>query len=365
MQEFTVIFISAFIALFLARKAAIKVGLVDKPNARKHHHGHIPYVGGISIYLALWILYAFHPEWLPEFSVYMICASVLLVVGVLDDRFDLPVFPRVVLQAMVAVLMMYFGLHLSTLGNIFFGHEVALGLFGYIVTLFAVWGAINAFNMVDGIDGLLGSLSTVTFGALAVLFWLGGKTELAQWSLCLLIVLIPYIMLNLGIPLGQKFKVFMGDAGSTLIGFTVIWLLILATQGEEAIINPVTALWLIAIPLMDMTTIMVRRILRGHSPFRPDREHLHHILIRGGLKPRQALVVITGFALFLAAIAIVAERAGVAESIMLNAFIVMFVGYFWSNSRICHILTVIRRGNQGENQATLVGKVSGSHALNK
>lgn len=124
------------------------------------------------------------------------------------------------------------------------------------MTLLSFWGAINAFNTVDGIDGLLGALSGVTFGALAVMFYLDGEHELAQWSLCLLAASIPYILLNLGIIWGQKFKVFMGDAGSTLIGFTVIWLLIVATKGHDAVIRPVTVLWFIAVPLMDMVTIL-------------------------------------------------------------------------------------------------------------
>ena len=171
--------------------------------------------------------------------------------------------PRMALQALVASIMMYNGLYLYSLGNILFGYELVLGVLGYGVTLLAVVGAINAFNMVDGIDGLLGALSCVTFGALATVFWMGGNDEMALWCLCLMVACLPYILLNLGIPRGRKFKVFMGDAGSTLIGFTVIWLLIVATQGDDAVMQPVTALWLIAVPLMDMLRVMIARIRRG------------------------------------------------------------------------------------------------------
>lgn len=365
MQEFTVIFLSAFIALFVARKVAIKVGLVDKPNVRKKHQGHIPLVGGVSIYMALWVLYALQPDWLPNFTLYMTCATALLVVGVLDDRFDLPVLPRVGLQAMVAGLMMYAGLYLVTLGNVLFGYELFLGIFGYTVTLFAVWGAINAFNMVDGIDGLLGALSCVTFGALSVVFYLGGHSELASWSLCLLVATLPYILLNLGVIWGRKFKVFMGDAGSTLIGFTVIWLLVLATQGEDAVIRPVTALWFIAIPLMDMVTIMVRRIRQGHSPFKPDREHLHHILMRAGLTPRQALSVIVGAAILFAMIGIISERIGATESIMLSVFLMAFFGYFWMISRVWRVLTWFRHINQSQHSGAVIVDKEGTSPLKR
>lgn len=365
MQEFIVIFLSAFAALFLARKVAIKVGLVDKPNIRKKHKGHIPLVGGVSIYLALWVLYVLQPNWLPDFSLYMVCATALLAVGVLDDRFDLPVLPRVGLQAGVAGLMMYAGLYLETLGHVLFGYELFLGIFGYTVTLFAVWGAINAFNMVDGIDGLLGALSCVTFGALAIVFYLGGHNELALWSACLLAATLPYIFLNLGIMWGKKFKVFMGDAGSTLIGFTVIWLLMLATQGGNAVVRPVTALWLIAIPLMDMVTIMVRRVRRGDSPFKPDREHLHHILMRAGLTPHQALVAILLVAMLFSAIGILSERIGIAESIMLSVFLMVFCGYFWVISRIWRVLTWFRKTTSDPHSAVTIVEKNGTTPLKR
>ena len=313
MQEIVLVFLGALALLFISRKIAKKVGLVDKPNARKHHNGHVPLVGGVSVYLSLWIIYVMQPQWLPDFNIYMVCATMLIVVGVLDDKLDLPVMPRMALQALVASIMMYNGLYLYSLGNILFGYELVLGVIGYGVTLLAVVGAINAFNMVDGIDGLLGALSSVTFGALAVVFWLGSQDDMALWCLCLMVACLPYIMLNLGIPWGRKFKVFMGDAGSTLIGFTVIWLLIIATQGEDAVMRPVTALWLIAVPLMDMLRVMMGRIRRGDSPFKPDREHLHHILLRVGFSGRQALLVMTGTALSLSCVGILLDAMRIPE----------------------------------------------------
>ncbi|UUE58923.1 UDP-N-acetylglucosamine--undecaprenyl-phosphate N-acetylglucosaminephosphotransferase [Pectobacterium aroidearum] len=329
MQDFIVVFLSAFVALFLVRKVAINVGLVDKPCARKKHRGNVPLVGGVSIYLALCVLFMLHSDWLPDFSLYMICTTLLLVVGVIDDRFDLPVFPRFVVQLLMGGLMMYSGLYLSSLGDVVFGHELLLGGFGYVITLFAVCGAINAFNMIDGIDGLLGSLACIAFCSLFFLFYSGGERQLGLWSLCMMAATLPYLFLNLGIPLGKRFKVFMGDAGSTVIGFTVLWLLILASQGESAVMNPVTALWLIAIPLMDMVAITLRRFLKGDNPFKADRGHLHHILMSSGLTSRQSLMIITLAALLFAVIGIISDRHHVSQTMMLGLFFVMFTGYFY------------------------------------
>lgn len=327
MQDIVLVFLGALALLFISRKVAKKVGLVDKPNARKHHNGHIPLVGGVSVYLSLWIIYILQPDWLPDFTLYMACATMLIVVGVLDDKLDLPVMPRMALQALVAGIMMYNGLYLYSLGNILFGYELVLGVLGYGVTLLAVVGAINAFNMVDGIDGLLGALSSVTFGALATVFCMGGNDEMALWCLCLMVACLPYILLNLGIPWGRKFKVFMGDAGSTLIGFTVIWLLIVATQGDDAVMQPVTALWLIAVPLMDMMRVMIARIRRGDSPFKPDREHLHHVLLKTGFSGRQTLLIMSASALLLSATGISLEAIHIPIFWSLALYLMSFIAF--------------------------------------
>ncbi|WP_239642766.1 hypothetical protein [Shewanella sp. POL2] len=156
--------------------------------------------------------------------------------------------------------------------------------------------------------------------------------------------MLPYIMLNLGFPFGRRFKVFMGDAGSIFIGFTVIWLLIVASQGERATaIRPVTALWLIALPLMDMVCIMIRRIRKGQSPFKPDREHLHHICQRMGLSSHSSLMVICTAAAIMVAVGIWSELAKVDENIMFLAFLATFALYFGLINNIWRITAFWRK----------------------
>lgn len=196
--------------------------------------------------------------------------------------------------------------------------------------------------MVDGIDGLLGGLSVVTFGGLGIMLNYDGQYNLAYICLMLVVVIIPYILLNLG-AFGRKRKVFMGDAGSMLIGFTVIWLLLLSSQnGTKPPLRPVTALWLIAVPLMDMASIMIRRIRRGDSPFKPDREHLHHIFQRLGLSSTQTLVTICTIASLYAGVGIYAEMVGVPEYIMLYSFLVCFCIYLMLLSYVWKITSFLK-----------------------
>ncbi|KFD00369.1 undecaprenyl-phosphate N-acetylglucosaminyl 1-phosphate transferase [Rahnella aquatilis CIP 78.65 = ATCC 33071] len=326
--ELGVVFIFSFLFLFVARKVANKIGLVDRPNFRKRHQGLIPLVGGISVFAGVCFAFLITNYTIPHGNLYLACAGLLVLVGALDDRFDISVKTRAMVQVVIAVVMMSFAnLTLRSLGHLMGPWEMVLGPFGYLVTLFAVWAAINAFNMVDGIDGLLGGLSCVSFGSLGIIMYDSGHMELAFWCFAMIAAIIPYILLNLGV-LGPRYKVFMGDAGSTLIGFTVIWILLQSTQGESHPMNPVTALWLIAIPLMDMVAIMYRRLRKGMSPFSADRQHIHHLIMRAGFTSRQAFVLITVAAAILAGIGVVGEHLSfVPEWIMLALFFVAFLVY--------------------------------------
>tara|TARA_Y100001960_G_C14696089_1_gene839104 strand:+ start:315 stop:1379 length:1065 start_codon:yes stop_codon:yes gene_type:complete len=339
------LFFFSFATIFIMRKFAKKVGLVDKPNARKLHDGAIPLVGGLSICISLLYFLFNNPNILPHTELYAACILILVSVGVLDDKYDISFKLRFAVQAGLSVIMMVVGdIELITIGDVFgTGDVITLGWFGFLVTILAVVGAINAFNMVDGIDGLLGGLSIVTFGGLGIMLYFDGQHNLAYICLVLVVTIVPYILLNLG-AFGRKRKVFMGDAGSMLIGFTVIWLLLLSSQnGSKPPLRPVTALWLIAIPLLDMAAIMIRRIKRGDSPFKPDREHLHHIFQRLGLSSTQTLIVISSIASVFAAIGISAEMLNIPEYVMFYAFVACFAVYLLLLSNIWSITAYIRK----------------------
>ncbi|MEF1171086.1 UDP-N-acetylglucosamine--undecaprenyl-phosphate N-acetylglucosaminephosphotransferase [Vibrio sinaloensis] len=334
----------SFASLFLMRKVAKAVGLVDKPNARKQHTGAVPLVGGISIFLSIGQFIASKPEVIPHSYLFLSCLFVLIVVGALDDKFDISFKIRLAVQAALSIGMMYFAdIRLENVGSIFGDGVFHLGLLSPLVTIIAVIGAINAFNMVDGIDGLLGGLAIVTFSGIAILLNVDSQHGLAYLCVVFIVAIVPYICMNLGI-LGRERKVFMGDAGSMMIGFTVIWLLLGVSQKEsDNFIRPVTALWLIAVPLMDMAAIMIRRIRRGDSPFKPDREHLHHIFQRLGFTSRQTLCIICGLASLMAGLGIWGELTAISETKMLTAFLLLFSTYTIAMSHVWRITSWVRR----------------------
>lgn len=321
-------FCFAFFAIKFFKPVAIEVGLVDKPSARKLHNGNIPLIGGISIFLAV---LAASLLWLPntlELRMYLIASAMMVFIGALDDKFDLRVRVRIVGQIIIASLMIYgVGGYIENLGDLFQLGNINLGSFGIVFTYLSIIVVINAYNMIDGIDGLIGSLSINTFVSIALLFLMSGQSEYLSYPLILATATLPYLMFNLGIFKQDTKKIFMGDAGSMFVGLSVIWLLTMGTQGEQASFRPVTALWICAIPLMDMLAIVVRRYKNGKSPFKPDRDHLHHLLQRAGLSAKQTLIVISIAATFMSSIGLAGEYFNVNESILLLGFLIMFICY--------------------------------------
>ena len=321
-------FLSAFVAIKIFKPLAVDVGLVDKPNARKLHNGQIPLIGGISIFTAV---LAASLLWLPntlELRMYLIASAMMVFIGALDDKYDLRVGVRIVGQIIIASLMIYgVGGYIENLGDLFGFGDINIGALGIVFTYIAIVVVINAYNMVDGIDGLIGSLSLNTFTAIGILFLMSGNKNYLSYPLILATATLPYLMFNLGFLKQHTKKIFMGDAGSMFIGLSVIWLLCMGTQGENASFRPVTALWICAVPLMDMLAVVIRRYKKGKSPLKPDRDHLHHILQRAGLSSNKALIVISIFSVLMSAIGLLGEYFKLPESIGLILFLMMFILY--------------------------------------
>jgi len=327
----------------MGKPIAIRLGLVDTPTARKDHIGSIPLIGGIAIFLGMAAGVIVFMEPTRAVNLYLIAAALIVFVGALDDYYDLPVKPRMAAQIIVACIMVFGAdLYLDNLGNLFGFGDIKLNLFGTLFTVVAVVGAINAFNMVDGINGLAGMLSIITFTTLTFLL----STTSNEWfllSIFFVAATLAYLMFNLEWPCTTCKKIFMGDAGSMLIGFTVVWLLIAGTQSEQSAFKPVTALWIVAVPLMDMAAIMIRRIKKGQSPFKPDREHLHHIFLRAGFSSRQTLAFISGISILLTCFAVFMEYMKAPEWLILALFILIFFIYTYSLSHIWRLLTFFRK----------------------
>jgi UDP-GlcNAc:undecaprenyl-phosphate GlcNAc-1-phosphate transferase len=333
------------IATLIFASVGESIGLVDYPDHRKQHKQPTTTTGGLSIFVTILACsMLLLPKELNTW-IYFACSSMLIILGLIDDREDLPAIQRLFAQTIIALVMCVNGeIFIEQLGSLFSTEEFMLGSWGYLLTVVAVIAAINAFNMIDGIDGLLGSTALIIFSALAILFGLSGDTGNMKFSLLIALSIIPYLWANLQVRPVWIQKIFMGDTGSMLIGFTVVWLLIQGSQGEQRSFSVMTALWLICFPLMDMARVMLIRKINGKSVLEADRSHLHHLLAENLLGQPSTLSIINVFSLSAAGIGILMEVLAVPDSVSLVLFITGFCFYVYSIQKILLIQPLTSRG---------------------
>ncbi|MFL6593547.1 MAG: hypothetical protein ACJ8GK_12690, partial [Luteimonas sp.] len=331
-------------SIFSMRPLARRLGLVDRPDARKCHRGRVPLIGGLCFFLGTTagLLYL---GYIDRFVVALLVPCVLIVMtGAVDDLHSLSVRSRLFIQTAAAGLVIAAtGVYLDYTGQVFGSGGFDLGLLGVPITIIAVIGLINAFNMLDGIDGLAASLAMVSIGA--IMLFANANWPMLGVMLLLQVLfasLIPYLFVNLGWPDGRK--IFMGDAGSTLIGFLLGWSLIFLSHRGVQRLAPVDALWCVALPVMDTLGVMIRRMRKRLSPFKPDRQHLHHLLQDTGCSARTTLaaIVVAGAALALVGYAL----RNVPEMLSGAVFVVLLALYVTRFQRVLEWLCAALRNRQ-------------------
>ena len=324
--------------ILLLNPLARHFGWVDKPdNIRKRHGSVIPLTGGMAMLLGCvatlsWIDGCFGSC---VHSRVLGAMSIMALVGLWDDRFNLSPRFRILLQTGVGYLLaLVAGLSMDNFGNIFgFGDVVLPHFLGIIFTVFCVVGAMNAMNMIDGVDGLAGG---VTLVALLWMLLLTNLQVMPETNMLLALAgcVFAYLIFNLRHPWRKKAAIFMGDAGSMMIGTALVWLIISLSQKtlpgtDITVLPPVIGLWLVAIPLLDTLSVMFKRRRNGQSPFKADRSHLHHILQDAGLSDRATTWFVLLLATVLGGVAIGGWKLGLPEPVLFFAFLLMAAAYYY------------------------------------
>ncbi len=327
------VFLTAlFAALYVLprlSKIAKAIGLTDKPGDRKVHTEARPLVGGIGMTIAAtFSALVFVP--ILGLRGYFLGLAVLLFIGFLDDFKEIGHYQKFGAQIVATALLMYF----SKVSLLSFGDLIGLGDLNiphvnwivWGVTTFCVVGVINAVNLLDGLDGLAGGVTFVAFIAFGVHASFGGQQSVMLLNLALAGATLGFLRFN-----WSPASLFMGDAGSLCLGFSLAFMSLVLTQGDEATIRPVAALLILAVPITDTVTVMVKRILRGESPFKADQYHLHHIFMRSGMGRVRAVKIIIGISIILSGISILGTVYHIPDYYMFLAFALYFVFYIISS----------------------------------
>jgi len=264
-------FFLTLLSIYLLIRNASRLGLVDVPNARSVHKKLTPRGAGIgfvgSVMAALLLFDFGHLV-----HYYYIYLAILLVfaVGAIDDRSEVSPKLKFIFIFFASLLLYFNGVYIDRLGS-YFGYEICLpaGVAVFLFSFFAIAGYTNALNLIDGLDGLAGTVSLIILGAFLSIGLIHGDELIITLSSLFIAALAAFLYFN-----WHPAKIFMGDSGSLTLGFVISILSIKSL----VYITPAAMLFIIAIPILDTFIVMTRRIQRGVSPFKADKNHLHHFL---------------------------------------------------------------------------------------
>lgn len=283
-----VTYLVSFVLVFLTKKLAVHVGAMDMPNERKIHKHPMPRLGGIAIYGGFLFGYIAYGEITTQMLSILIASFILVVLGILDDIKPIRAKYKFLVHLLVASIVVFYG-------RLFFQHISLLGLnlyfpilLGQIISVLFIVSAINAINLIDGLDGLCAGVSSIYFATISVIAFIMGNTSGLDVILCLIMLGSTLGFLTHNFP---PAKVFMGDCGSTFLGFMISIIALLGFK-VATITSLVVPMLILAIPIFDTLFAIIRRLIKHQSIGEPDKEHFHHQLLRMKFSPRKSLFII-------------------------------------------------------------------------
>ena len=307
---------------------ALRAGLVDTPGGRKQHVGDIPLVGGVAIFTGYIFALLFIGVDIWQGGLLGVWLA-LIVLGLWDDTGHLGVPVRVAVQVTAIVLLCHFsGIRLEHVGRLTGGEPVMLGWLALPLTILGLIGIKNGINLIDGLDGLAGTQ------VLVVLFWfiaLGLQHD--SWTVVALSVplagaVLGFLVFNARLP-NRPGRVFLGDHGSVLLGFTLGWFAVVGSQAAEApAFTPMEAVWVLGLIVLDTIRVMLSRMVRRTSPFTPGRDHFHHLLLDLGLPVNAVVATLAVMSFLMGGLVWLGRRAGLEDVALLSLFLALSAGFF-------------------------------------
>lgn len=289
MNAFFLITLAAAVSMLVipfAWRLAPRLGLVDQPDARKVHVTPIPRVGGWGIAAGLVTPLLLVKGLDPVLLSFVVGVLTLFLFGLWDDAREIGHWPKFIGQIFAAGVVVYYGdLYVSRLP--FFDSLVLDPSFGKPFTVFALVGAINAINHSDGLDGLAGGETMLSFLAIAFLGFQTGSTLVVDIALATIGGTIGFLRYNT-----HPARVFMGDCGSQVLGYTVGFLVVYLTQVANTAISPALPLLLLGLPIADIVAVLYLRARNGLNWFKATRNHVHHRLLDLGFEHYETVVII-------------------------------------------------------------------------
>ena len=319
--------IISFLATPLVKALAYKVGAIDVPkDGRRMHKTPIPRLGGLAIFLAFLLSTLLFAEIDRQMKGILMGAVIIVILGVLDDIMTLRALPKFFIQILAASIAVYHGCVIQFVSNFNLFSDtlyINLGWLSVPVTIIWIVAITNAVNFIDGLDGLAVGVSAISAGSLLVIALMVAEGNIAIVIAALLGACIGFIPYNF-----NPAKMFMGDTGSTFLGYILATLSIQGLFKMYAIISFAVPFLILGVPIFDICFAFLRRIAKGQNPMIADRGHVHHRLIDMGFSQKQSVAITYMITAILGLAAVVLTTSGEFKAMFLigSVFIVGAIG---------------------------------------
>ena len=318
-QNALVFFVSATITIYfvpIVRKVGFKLGITDKPNKRKQHKESLVRIGGLALILGFYlsIIFAFFTVsydmrlyFLNNENYYislLVFSLLIFILGFIDDIFDLPPLSRLSFQFIIAFITIRNGLNFSGVEISFFWYSFySLSVpffFTNFISIFWLSGVTNAFNWIDGLDGLAAGVGIISSLSISIYNLQINNPIVSLIAASLAGSCLGFLKYNF-----KNASILMGDGGSYFIGFNLAGLILMSCKSDIKVLEIIPLILFIAVPLFDMASVILKRIYNGKSPFRPDRSHFHHVLLNYGISTEPTVYIIYALSIFSAAFGLI------------------------------------------------------------
>ena len=324
-------FVSSLILVPLVRKIAIHINAMDIPNERKVHKKPMPRLGGLAIFLSFLVGYMLFAPLTTQMISILIGSFLIVLLGIIDDINPLKATTKLCGQIIVALILVFFG-NISINELTILGMNINLSFWAYPISLFIIIACINSINLIDGLDGLAAGTSSIYFITIIIISILLGRIDNLGFILCLI---------TLGATLGFLYynfnpaTIFMGDTGSMFLGYMVaiVALLGFKTATLTSFMIPILILF---IPILDTLLAILRRLIKGESIGKPDKEHVHFQLLNKTSSVKKTVLIIYFINSLFSAVSILYAIGKTDEAIIIYVLLMIAITIFIFKTNILY-----------------------------
>jgi len=309
----------AYISMPYVIQLAMRLGAVDQPEQRKVHKHVMPRLGGLGIFSAFIIILLFGVQVSDPILGIMIGGTVIFIVGMLDDIYQLPPWVKLIGQSIAAAIAIYFGVVVNFVTNPFDG-PIHLGYLSIPVTFLWIVGISNAINLIDGLDGLAAGVSGIAAVTIGFVAYTQGQQTVFVAAFILVAAIIGFLPYNF-----HPARTFMGDGGSNFLGFILGCLAVMGLTKSTAVISLFVPIVILGIPIFDTFFAIIRRINNKAPIFMPDKSHLHHRLMAIGYGHRKTVLIIYSISGFFGLVAILLNFVNRPGATLVLAVLLLFI----------------------------------------